>query len=314
MARRTRRAGGSRAPRALRHAEDPPDSRVRESRRTGQFLRTQALRRPPRNRKAHKGRLHLLDVVEDGRLQGTPPRNADGGLLPRPVRPRLRIALRDRPPEVLDEHLPELAARPPLPRARPQRRDKHAQGQPQRPLRPRTVARLAPLRRRPEEDTPAHPGGAVRFRLAGQHVRASRRSRPRRTACDDDADAAGVGGELPHGTGRARLLRIPLRAHGAVGRTGRDRLHGRRKRRRDARPQRTQARTVDPHQVGALRARLRGRRPRHPVRRRRAARTPPPRRNALAGPRRAPPRRGCGAQELLRPQASLPPLGRREQD
>ena len=61
-----------------------------------------------------------------------------------------RFATADRagPLAVLHQHLPELAARPPVPLRRAQRRDQHGQGQPQLDARPRVPARLRPLRRR----------------------------------------------------------------------------------------------------------------------------------------------------------------------
>ena len=44
---------------------------------------------------------------------------------------------------LLDEHVPELGARPPVPRDLPQRRDQHADGQRQLDARPRVAARVA---------------------------------------------------------------------------------------------------------------------------------------------------------------------------
>ena len=53
------------------------------------------------------------------------------------------------PLALLDEHVPELGARPPLPHDRPQRRDQHGARQRQLDARPRVAARLRALRRRP---------------------------------------------------------------------------------------------------------------------------------------------------------------------
>ena len=60
-------------------------------------------------------------------------------------------------------------------------------------------------------------------------------------ACGDDADPRSLGGQPAHGRGPARLLRVPRRADGAVGRPGRHGLLRRPPDRRDARPQRAEA-------------------------------------------------------------------------
>ena len=61
-----------------------------------------------------------------GRLQGHVPRRASVGLLSRPARRALHLALRDLPPALFDQHLPAMEAGPAVPRAGPQRRDQHA--------------------------------------------------------------------------------------------------------------------------------------------------------------------------------------------
>ena len=63
--------------------------------------------------------------------------------------PRIEERARARPLALLDEHLPELGARAPLPDDRPQRRDQHAARQRQLDARARVAARLRALRRRP---------------------------------------------------------------------------------------------------------------------------------------------------------------------
>ena len=72
--------------------------------------------------------------------------------------------------------------------------------------------------------------------------------------CDDDADPGGLGRQSADGRGAARFLRISRRADGAVGRPGRDRLHGRTPDRRDARPQRPAARALFRHRRRPRRA------------------------------------------------------------
>ncbi len=42
---------------------------------------------------------------------------------------RVRLGARARAPALLDQHVPRVAARPPVPDDRPQRRDQHGQGQ-----------------------------------------------------------------------------------------------------------------------------------------------------------------------------------------
>jgi glutamate synthase (NADPH/NADH) large chain len=75
-----------------------------------------------------------------------------------------RRALRDRagagPLAVLHQHLPELAAGPPLPADRPQRGDQHRQGQPQLDARPRVDAQDRPDPRRPARLFPICTPGA----------------------------------------------------------------------------------------------------------------------------------------------------------
>ena len=72
--------------------------------------------------------------------------------------------------------------------------------------------------------------------------------------------------------GEARVLRVPLLPHGAVGRPGVHRLHGRHPRRRGPRPQRPAALALLRHEGRPRRDGLRGRRPRHPARADRARR------------------------------------------
>ena len=306
LARRPRQPRRDRSRRTLRDAAHPAAVRRPRERRPP---RADALRRAARDREGNQGRLHLLVLLAHNRVQGAPPRHADREVLPRPLRSRVRVAVRPRAPALLHEHLPHLAARPPLPRPRAQRRDQRAQGQPQCPLRARALARLAGLRRRPQAPAAARDARPVGLRLARQHVRAARRRRTRRAARDDDAHPSGLGREVPHGPRRPRLLRVPLRAHGAVGRPRRRRVHRRHRRRRDARPQRSPPSPLDAHQGRPVRPRLRGRRARPPSSGHRPPRTPPPRSDRLARPREAPPPRRHRAQDLLRAPPPVPPLG-----
>ena len=178
-------------------------------------------------------------------------------LLPGPARPALRDRAGAGPSALRHQHLPVLAARPPLPHGRPQRRDQHPARQRQldggapgerrlRIVRRRHLQAVADLLRRP-----------VGHRLLRQRARVpgARRllARPR----DDDADPGGLGRQSADGRGAARLLRVPRRADGAVGRPGGDGLHRRPPDRRDARPQRPEAGALFRHRRRAVRARLR---------------------------------------------------------
>ena len=95
----------------------------------------------------------------------------------------------------------------------------------------------------PRQDVADHPARPVRHRLPRQCARAAAR---RRLFAAARGDAAHPGGLVRHADGAeaARLLRISCGADGAVGRPGGDRLHRRPADRRDARPQRPQARPL----------------------------------------------------------------------
>ena len=79
---------------------------------------------------------------------------------------------------------------------------------------------------------------AIRLGVVRQRGRAPRDGRLLGRARDDDDDPGGVGKPHADGPGAPRVLRIPRRDDGAVGRPGLDRVHRRAPDRRDARPQR----------------------------------------------------------------------------
>ena len=107
-------------------------------------LRAQALRDPPRRRaRGPRGARHPELLQPHHGPQGHAHRAPAAALLPGPAR-----RARGEPPgaralALLHEHLPELGARPPVPHARPQRRDQHPARQPQLDARARAPARLA---------------------------------------------------------------------------------------------------------------------------------------------------------------------------
>ena len=159
---RPRLAGGPGRPAAARQRRPrhharllPALRRRRREHRSG--AGPQGLRAAQARRARGRGLLPLA-VRPDHRLQGHADHRPAGALLPGPVRPPLRHRHRAGPLAVLHQHLPELAARPPVPLRRAQRRDQHGQGQPQLDAGPRVPARLEALRcgqrRAPGADVP----------------------------------------------------------------------------------------------------------------------------------------------------------------
>ena len=79
-------------------------------------------------------------VVPHPRLQGDAHHAPAGRVLPRPARRAGRVGAGAGALALLDQHLPVLAAGPPVPLHRPQRRDQHRAGQPQLDAGPRGPA------------------------------------------------------------------------------------------------------------------------------------------------------------------------------
>ena len=99
---------------------------------------------PAQARRA-RGRAVLREpVLADDRLQGDADRAPAGAVLPRPVRPRVHLGPGHGALPVLHQHLPVLAAGPPVPVHRAQRRDQHRAGQPQLDAGPGGDARHRP--------------------------------------------------------------------------------------------------------------------------------------------------------------------------
>ena len=194
-----------------------------------------------------------------GRLQGHVPGRASVGLLSRPARRALHLALRHLPPALLDQHLPAMEARPAVPRAGAQRRDQHHPGQRQldeEPRGPPRARRLRPRHRGPEAH---HPARGVGFLGARQRLRAAgaRPSQPADGQADDDPRGLVL---EPQRAGQApRDVQLRERRHGAVGRAGR---HRRRRRQVGAGrhgPQWAPAHALRAHLRRAADRRLRGR-------------------------------------------------------
>ena len=228
-------------------------------------VRAQALRDPaPVRARGRRRRDHPELLLPHDRLQGDADRAAAPRLLPRPAGRAHRVRARARPLAVLDQHVPELGARPPVPDDRPQRRDQHGAREHQLDARARVAARIRAVRRRPPQGAAARPGGRVGLGRVRQRARAARARRPLAAARDDDDDPRGNGRARRSAAGAARVLRLPPVPDGGLGRPRGGVVHRRARDRLDARPQRPAARSLarDARRLG--RARLRGRRARHP--------------------------------------------------
>ena len=174
---------------------------------------------------------------------------------------------------VLHQHLPVLAAGPPVPDDLPQRRDQHPARQPEldegaggaaahRALQP-----ASPVERRagPGRPRAAVPDRHPRSLGLGDLRRGARAAAPRRAvaaARGADDDPGGLGEPRRDGPGPPGVLRVPLRPDGAVGRPRTDRVHRRHGDRRGAGPQRASSRAVLGHRGRPGRAGQRGRRAR----------------------------------------------------
>ena len=88
---------------------------------------------------ARQGVLRAVDVDAHARLQGDAARAPGRRVLPRPQGREHGDGAGDGAPAVLDQHLPDLGSRAPVPTRLPQRRDQHAARQ--RQLDPRAPAR-----------------------------------------------------------------------------------------------------------------------------------------------------------------------------
>ena len=126
--------------------------------------------------------------------RGCSPRRSCRGYFPDLRDPRVRASARARPLALLDQHLPELGAGPPVPHDRPQRRDQHGARQRQLDARPRGAAAQRAVRRRPRQVCASRATGRLRLGGVRQRARAAGARRPLAAARDDDDDPRG----LPH--------------------------------------------------------------------------------------------------------------------
>ena len=148
-----------------------PDHPAARRRRLGRArgrprrVRAQAVRDPPRRRDRGGPRPRDPELLRaDDRLQGDADGPAARPLLPRPARRADEERARPDPLALLDQHLPELGARTPVPDDRPQRRDQHGARQRQLDARARVAARLRAVRRRPAQGAAGRPPRQARTR------------------------------------------------------------------------------------------------------------------------------------------------------
>ncbi len=94
------------------------------------------------------------------------------------------------------------------------------------------------LRRLAEEAVPDRRARLLRLRHVRQRARVPADDGPHAAGSRDDDDSGGVAEERADAREQARVLRVPLVPHGAVGRPRLDRVHRRQVHRRGARPQR----------------------------------------------------------------------------
>ena len=126
-----------------------------------------------------------LQLLADDQLQGHADQLSARRLLPRPAGRARQERAGARALALLDQHLPQLGARPPLPGDLPQRRDQHPDGQRQLDARARERAAQRAVRRRPAEDPAGRHArqlrlGDVRQRARAADARRAARCRTRR--------------------------------------------------------------------------------------------------------------------------------------
>ena len=163
-----------------RHAAHPAGvRRPVGSRRRHHGARAARLRAAQAGRARRRRRLLPVAVGPHHRLQGHAHLRAAAPVLPRPARPHLRVGPGARALPLLDQHVPQLAAGPPVPLPLPQRRDQHAGRQPQLDAGPRGAARDVADRRGP-------------VARSTRSARRRRATRPASTRCSSCCISAGA--------------------------------------------------------------------------------------------------------------------------
>ncbi len=210
--------------------------------------------------------LRRQPVVEHLDLQGHADGGSDGADVPRFDRPGDGVGAGAGAPAFQHQYISVVAARASLPFCRPQRRDQHAARQYQLDEGARSAAALRRARPRPLAHPADHSRGRERHGNLRQRPRAPGDGRAVAAACRADDDPRAVAEQRGHEPGAARVLRIPLVADGAVGRSGVDCLHRRHGDWRGARSQRAAPVALLRHQGRSRRDGLGSRRPRHSCR------------------------------------------------
>ena len=187
-------------PAVRRRSRCPPD---RDGARAARVLPAQA------GRARDRGLLRLAERAHPA-LQGHAHHRPARPVLPRPRRRADRLGAGRRALPLLDQHLPELAAGPPVPLHRPQRRDQHRDGQPQLDAGPRGAARLRPDPGRPRPPLPDLYAGRLRLRELRRGPRAAPHGRPDPAPRGPDDDPRGLGEPPGDGPAAAGVLRVPL--------------------------------------------------------------------------------------------------------
>ena len=265
-------------------------------------------------RRARDRRLLPVAVEPHHRLQGHAHHRPARPRLPRPGRRARRERRRRGALPLLHQHLPELAAVAPVPVHRPQRRDQHRDGQPQLDAGPRGAAQVRPDPRRPRADLPDLHAGRERLRLLRRGARDPAHGRAQPAPLGADDDPRGVGEPRRDGPQAPRVLRVPLRADGAVGRPRVRGVHRRHPGRRRARPQRPAPLALLGDRRRPGRAGQRGRRARHPAGQGRPQGPPPAGPDVPRRHRGAPDHRGRGDQGGARHRAPLRRVAARRPD
>ena len=317
LARHPGREGLRRDHRQLVRAVHQAARRRRVARARGRpgRVRAQALRDPPRGRAGRRAGPRDPVVLEPhDRLQGHAHGAAAAGLLPRPAGRADQDRAGARPLALLDEHVPELGARAPVPARSPTTARSTRCAATSTGCARASRSSLRAVRRRPREGAAGRPPRRLGLGDVRQRARAARARRPQPPARADDDGAGGVGGARRPARPPAGVLRVPLVRDGAVGRAGGDLLHRRPRDRRDARPQRAAPGPLDGDEGRLGRARVGVRRARR-AGRERAAQGPPAAGQAVPRrPRRGPHRRrrrGQGARRHPAPVRRVVREGRR---
>ena len=283
-------------------------------------LRAEALHHPEALREGRRGgrraradvRLPAEPLVQHADLQGHAERRPDRVHVPGRDGSRRRVRAGARAPAVQHQHVPVLAARASLPVRRAQRRDQHPPGQHQLDARPGGAVPLQRVRRRAVEGPARHARRAVGLGHLRQRPRVPGHERALPAPRDPDDDPGAVAEARVDEPGPARLLRVPLRAHGALGRPGVDRLHRRDGDRGDPRPERAPAVALLRDEGRSGRHGLRGRRAGHPAGGRADQGAPAPGPDLPGGHGARPDRRRRGDQGRARGRAPLRRLAPRE--